>query len=221
MTPLVMALPVVLQIIAFLSLGILLLLVGRSMTWDEFFVPGRLQQWLLAALALVAIWSLRVEAIEGLAMHFLGVAVVTLVFGWRLALFLMVLVLALLLLLGIEDLQTLPVTFWLKGVLPIVITMGLLRFCEVRMPPHLFIYLYGVGFLGGALSALLAMGGQATLYFFFTPVSWEAIFRDYLQYALLMVLPEGVLNGMIITALVLFRPEWVATYSDMRYLEGR
>ncbi len=36
----------------------------------------------------------------------------------------------------------------------------------------------------------------------------------------LMMLPEAMLSGMLMTGLVVFRPEWVATYSDARYVDG-
>jgi len=85
----------------------------------------------------------------------------------------------------------------------------------------MFIYLYVVGFFGGALSVLVVMATNALVYGLFTDVAWESIVREYLQYTPLLILPEGVLNGMIITGLVMFRPEWVITYSDARYVDGR
>lgn len=74
-------LPLWLQTLAALIWILLTIWMLRDMTWDELFVPGRLQHWAVATLALLVIWNLRVEAIEGLAIHFLGLATVTLVFG--------------------------------------------------------------------------------------------------------------------------------------------
>lgn len=215
------AFPVWLQWLGGLVYFVLLVKILRDMTWDELFVPGRLQHWIIATLALLVIWNLRVEAIDGLAIHFLGIATLTLVFGWRLAIVLGSVVGFSLGILGHVDWLMLPMTLLTTVVLPVATTWALLRFSERRLPPHLFIYLYVVGFLGGALTSLVAMFSNALLFALFTDAELGSIFSEYLQYVLLMVMPEGVLNGMVITALVMFRPEWVATYSDTRYIEGR
>ena len=214
-------LPIWLQAVAALVWILLMVWMLRGMTWDEVFVPGRLQHWAVATLALLVIWNLRVEAIEGLAIHFLGLATITLVFGWRLAILMATLVIGALALVGHVDWRSIPLVILTTGALPVAVTWGLLRFSEHKMPPHMFIYLYFVGFLGGALSVLASMLANAFLFALFTDADLTSIFSEYLQYLLLMVMPEGFLNGMVITALVMFRPEWVTTYSDSRYVEGR
>lgn len=214
-------LPLWLQTLAALIWILLTIWMLRDMTWDELFVPGRLQHWAVATLALLVIWNLRVEAIEGLAIHFLGLATVTLVFGWRLAILMASLVIVALGVVGHVDGFSIPLTILTTGVLPVAVTWALLRFSERRLPPHMFIYLYFVGFLGGAVSVLVVMSANAFLFALFTDADLTSIFSEYLQYLLLMVMPEGFLNGMVITALVMFRPEWVTTYSDSRYIDGR
>ncbi len=213
--------PLWLQVLGTIGLAALLVWMLRGMTWDEVFVPGRIQHFLLAALVLVVIWSMRAEAVDGLAMHFLGVVAVTLVFGWRLAILMVFLVNIVLAFTGVLEPMQVPLTVLISGVAPALTTWGLLQLSERRLPPHMFIYLYVVGFLGGALSVLVVMAANALVYGLFTDLPWESIFREYLQYTPLLVLPEGVLNGMIITGLVMFRPEWVITYSDARYVDGR
>jgi len=213
--------PLWLQILGTIGLAVLMVWMLRSMAWDEVFVPGRVQHFLLATVVLVVIWSLRAEAVDGLAMHFLGVVAVTLVFGWRLAILMVSLVVVTLALIGIVEPMLVPLTILISGVAPALATWGLLQFSERRLPPHMFIYLYVVGFFGGALSVLVVMATNSLVYGLFTDVAWESIVREYLQYTPLLILPEGVLNGMIITGLVMFRPEWVITYSDARYVDGR
>jgi uncharacterized membrane protein len=214
-------LPLWLQVFATFGWILLMVWMLRDMTWDELFVPGRLQHWAVATLALLVIWNLRVEAIDGLAIHFLGLATVTLVFGWRLAIVMASIVIIALGIVGHVEWFSIPLTILTTGVLPVAVTWALLRFSERRLPPHMFIYLYFVGFLGGALSVLVVMSANAFVFALFTDADLTSIFSEYLQYLLLMVMPEGFLNGMVITALVMFRPEWVTTYSDSRYIDGR
>ncbi|AOV18061.1 hypothetical protein BJI67_14205 [Acidihalobacter aeolianus] len=47
------------------------------------------------------------------------------------------------------------------------------------------------------------------------------LLHDYLVYLPLLALPEGMLNGMLVTALVMVRPGWQITYSDARYLKSK
>jgi uncharacterized membrane protein len=213
--------PLWLQIATAAMLLLFLVWLVRGMTWDEVFVPGRMQHVLIAVAVLAVIWSLRAETVDGLAMHFLGAAVATLIFGWRLAILMLFVVVVILAIVGIVNPMMVPFTILVSGILPVLTTWGLLQLSERRLPPHMFIYLYVVGFAGGALSVLTVMVANALLYGLFTPLPWDLIVSEYLRYTMLLVLPEGVLNGMIITGLVMFRPEWVATYSDARYVDGR
>jgi uncharacterized membrane protein len=213
--------PLWLQLFAAVGLLFVLVWMLRGMTGEEIFVPGRVQHALVAIALLTVIWSMRAETVDGLAMHFLGAAVATLIFGWRLAILMLAVVVVILAGLGLVEPLMVPFTILVSGVLPVLTTWALLRFSERRLPPHMFIYLYVVGFFGGALSVLAVMVANAALYGLFTPLAWELVLSEYLRYTMLLVLPEGVLNGMIITGLVMFRPEWVATYSDARYVDGR
>jgi uncharacterized membrane protein len=36
-----------------------------------------------------------------------------------------------------------------------------------------------------------------------------------------MAIPEGFVNGMLILALVLMKPEWVSCFTDEQYLNGK
>jgi uncharacterized membrane protein len=213
-------LPLWLQLLAAGGLGLLVLRMLPRMNWAQLFVPGRLQQFLAVALVLLLIWSMRAESIEGLAMHFLGVVTITLVFGGQLAIVMVAMVVVVLAVVGTIELLQVPLIILLTGVLPVLVTVRLLQLSERRLPAHLFVYLYVVGFFGGGLSVLVVMGAHALVYGLFTEVSWTMIVRDYVRYMPLMMLPEAVLNGMLMTGLVVFRPEWVATYSDARYVDG-
>ena len=50
--------------------------------------------------------------------------------------------------------------------------------------------------------------------------SFHRISSDYLPFVPLYLFPEGLLNGMTITALIGVRPDWLKTYDDAIYLKG-
>jgi len=214
-------LPVALRVLSAVLLGVGMIVMLRRMPWENFFVPGRTQLFVIATLCLLLIWSLRAQALDGLALHFLGMTAVTLMFGWQLAILMVFLVVASLGVFGMLPLAAVPLTVLVAGVLPVAITWALLRFAEMHLPPHMFIYLYAVGFLGGALSVAATVLVSALIYGFFTELVWVDIYRDYVRFLLLLILPEAVVNGIVITGLVMVRPEWLATWSDERYIHGR
>ncbi len=214
-------LPVALLVIVGLLTGGGLVLLLRRMPWEALFVPGRAELFVAALLTLLLIWSLRAQVVDGLALHLMGMAAVTLIFGWQLAILLAFLVTGMLGLFGVLPMAAVPLTVLLAGALPVAVTWGLLRLTETRFPPHMFIYLYGVAFLGGALSAAVTVLGTGVIHALFTELAWSEVYRDYVRYLPLLVLPESVVNGIVITAMVVLRPGWLATWSDERYLHGR
>ena len=64
--------------------------------------------------------------------------------------------------------------------------------------------------LQGALaSAVMVAAGAYTVDFLLT---------DYLPYFLLLGFSEAWLSGALVTLLVVYRPQWVVSFDDSRYL---
>jgi uncharacterized membrane protein len=51
--------------------------------------------------------------------------------------------------------------------------------------------------------------------------SFDYLAENYLPFYFLMAWAEAFSTGMIITLLVVYRPEWVATFDDHRYLSSK
>ena len=49
----------------------------------------------------------------------------------------------------------------------------------------------------------------------------EQLVEESLQYLPLFMFPEAFVTGMLITIFVVYRPDWVATFDDERYLRGK
>jgi uncharacterized membrane protein len=63
---------------------------------------------------------------------------------------------------------------------------------------------------------MLAFSG----YFYLDGVySWQIIENNYLLLTTLMLFPEAMFNGMTITFLIIYKPEWVYTFYDRLYLD--
>ena len=51
--------------------------------------------------------------------------------------------------------------------------------------------------------------------------SWQVIEDNYLVLTSLMLFPEAMFNGMTVTLLVIYKPEWVYTFYDKLYLDNQ
>lgn len=171
-----------------------------------------------ASLTVMLLWFIRADVAPGLAIHLLCMTALTLLLGWRLAL-----VGALFPLLGsavsgAESWLTLGVNGLLLAAVPIGVSHLVWRLADRRLPANLFVYILGCGFFGALLAAATARLGGASIALLFGLQDWDAIRDQYLAVLPLTLFPEGIVNGMVISALAAFRPEWVTTLDARRYL---
>lgn len=189
--------------------------------WHRLDAQKSLSVFLGTTVALLVLWSIRADIGYGLEFHLLGVATVTLMFGWPLAILTVSLAQLGLTLNGAAAWSMYPLETLVHGVLPVFCAYAVLRASERWLPPHFFIYIFVCAFFGGALTmaishlaavaSLLAEGAQAPTH----PGMHSALILP------LMMLPEAFLNGMLMTLLVAYKPHWVMTFDDNKYLRGR
>jgi uncharacterized membrane protein len=106
--------------------------------------------------------------------------------------------------------------------LPAAVSWGTFRLLERRLPNHFFVYVLGNGFFGAALSvaaiglattALMALAGAYTL---------DYLFTHYTPYATLLISwAEAFTTGMAITVMAVYRPAWLETFDDVKYLHNK
>jgi uncharacterized membrane protein len=173
------------------------------------------------AVTLFMIWQLRIVVAPGLHLHLLGTTVLTLMFNWQAALLAHALVLAGITLTSDADFPAFAVNGLLTGVLPIAISYYLWRFNERFLPANYFVYVFVAAFFTSAL-AIMACGlaSYALLTVAAGPLP-EELLTEYLLLYLPITYPEAFLSGGIISVLVLYRPQWIATFDDSRYLNDK
>jgi uncharacterized membrane protein len=151
-----------------------------------------------------------IELPDGTRVHLLGMTTVTLLFGWRLAVLLGAMAGLLLVLFGQWNPAAWPLSLWLTTLLPVAVTSAMLAAVDCLRRTNIFVYMLGVGFGGGMLSLLAALLLGAVI---------SGRWLDHAA-ALLLVFPEGFLDGTIVTALAVFRPQLLRSYDDARYLDS-
>lgn len=173
-----------------------------------------------ACVAVLALWSIKAGIRPGLNFHLLGATALTLMFGPWFALFALSLVLAIVTAFNGEY-AAYPANLLIMAALPIGLSWALYRIVDRKLPNHLFIYVFLNGFFGSALAVSavgLASTGFAALAGAY-PLSY--LLENYLPFYLLMAWSEAFATGMLITILIVYKPEWVSTFDDRRYLHGK
>ncbi len=189
--------------------------------WGRLRDPAQLNCWLGAVVSLLVLWQIQAAIKPGITFHFLGATILTLMFGPRLALVGLTLVVAATSLWGAGDWQGFGLNGLTMAAIPVAVSYSLYRLIEDRLPNHLFVYIFLTAFAGAA--AAVATVGVVTVTLLASAGTYPAgqLFDFYLPYYLLLAWSEAVLTGMAMTLFVVYKPEWVATFDDRRYLRNK
>jgi len=193
----------------------------RRAPWARLKESAQSNMWWGMIVVLVLLWSLVAGVKPGLSLHLLGAAVFTLCFGPHFAFVGLSLVLAAVTLNGSGGWLSFAFNSLAMAGVGAAASYGIFRLAERWLPRNFFVYVFVNGFFGAALavmavgvcaSALLALGGAYSV---------EYLVGEYLPYFLLLGFSEAWLSGMAMTLFVIYRPEWVATFDDSRYLANK
>ena len=174
-----------------------------------------------ACLLLAGLWWMKAGAHAGLELHLLGLTAMVLLFGWRLALIGGAIALAILAGGGLYDWAALGVNGLVGLVFPVLLADRLHGLIYRWLPKHYFIYLMVSAHFSSMLviAAVMLAGGALVLLLGVHP--WSRVGSDYLLFLPMIMLPEGFLNGAILTMLTILRPEWVRSFDDRDYIDGK
>jgi uncharacterized membrane protein len=189
--------------------------------WKRLRDSSQLHVFLGAVVVLIVLWHLRGQVQPGLSYHVLGVTTLTLMFGWSMAIIASSLALVAVSLNAGYGWEGYLASILTVSLLPISLTQLILILARSWLPKHFFVYVLGNAFLTGWLVAyisgylavaLLVMSGAYTL------AELEVTIVPFFP---LMFFPEAIVNGWIVTIMVLFCPTWVHTFNDEQYVRGK
>ncbi|HHH37994.1 MAG TPA: molecular chaperone DnaJ [Sedimenticola sp.] len=201
--------------------SLLLLLAVRLGNWRRLLDSEQLNVFLGSCVALILLWQVRAQIDPAWAFHLLGVTTLTLMFGWSLAVAGASIVLLAVTINGSQDWGGFFLNALTLAVLPATLTQFSLVLARSYLPKNFFVYVLVnafltagfVGLVSGYLTSwLLVLSGRFTLL---------ELEQNFIPFFPLMFLPEAILNGWIMTILVLYRPRWVGSFSDVQYINGK
>ncbi len=200
-----------------LAVAALVWMMWHRAHWRMLADQRNLNVFLAATVAVLGLWLIKTGVRPGLEFHLLGATALTLMFRPLFALFAIALITAAVSLWH-GQYAAFPANWLIMGAVPVGVSWGIYRLVDGKLPNHLFIYIFLNGFFGAALAAA-AVGLASTGFAALSGVySLHYLLAEYLPYYLLMAWSEAFSTGMLITLLVIYRPDWVATFDDKRYL---
>lgn len=203
-----------------LLLAGLFVLMWHKAAWPVLKTPGNLNVLLGATVILLGLWLIKTGVRPGLNFHLLGATALTLMFRPWFAILALALVIAGLTLHN-GEFNAYPANVLLMAVLPVSVSWTIYRLVDRKMANHVFIYIFLNCFFGAGI-AIAVVGIAATLIATALGVySLNYLLENYLPFYMLMAWAEAFSTGMIMTVLVVYKPEWVATFDDQRYLVSK
>jgi uncharacterized membrane protein len=209
-----------LQALAGLISLVICYFVSKKLVFSQLLSDKKCQHLVFGSAACVFIlWMFRTGIYDGLSVHFLWLSALPLLLGFRWAIFSATLALVGVTLFGNDSIDMLGVNFLLGILAPITLTYGFYSLTFHKLPRHIFIYIFLCAFIPGALTIGLKMLALSGYFYLDGMYSWYVIRDNYLVLSTLMLFPEAMFNGMTMTLLVIYKPEWVYTFYDKLYLD--
>lgn len=204
----------------FLSWVAALLLLARALSalwcWARTADAEAWRVFGLAALLLAAMRGFNTSALNGVNLHFLGATIAALLFGpWRACV-----ALALVSLSGVLQgaaWQGFAADFLVSGALPVAVTILAWRWAQQVLPANVFVYVLGNAFGGAALAMAASTLSRAVL----TAAIGARGVEAYLAATPLLMFGEAFFSGAVLVLVVVYRPQWCATFDDRIYLWPR
>jgi uncharacterized membrane protein len=203
---------------AFGLLALLWIWCFRTGDFRELARAEKANVWMGSIVAITLLWSMKAGIRPGLNLHLLGATALTLMFGAQRAIVALSLAMAAVTLNGGAAWAPYALNVLLMAALPCLLSQPVLRLTERYLPGHLFVYIFSGAFFGAAWALVTTALAAAFLLWLADVYPAESLQEDFLPPFLLLSFAEAWLNGAAITLMVVYKPHWVCSFNDQRYL---
>ncbi|MCS0445360.1 energy-coupling factor ABC transporter permease [Vibrio diabolicus] len=191
----------------------------KKVVWPKLEKEKAFQHLVFATLFFFSIlWATQAGVKEGLQIHFLALTTLTMKYGWRMAFLISIPAMLVNHLLHDVSLLQLPTSLVLSALLPIFISYLVFLLSYHYLPRNIFVFIFVAGFFNGAITGSLHLLINSFYHLSVGHYDWETIQHNYFIFVPLLAFPEGLLNGMSLAVLTVFKPEWLRVFSDRDYI---
>jgi uncharacterized membrane protein len=199
------------SLLAFFILAVALWLRPWRMLSGPLLTPA-----LAAVVVLPWLWLLPQKMPQGLQVQLSGACLLVLMLGWPLAVVVLTGVALAVWLIGQTGWPAVLSQWLWIGLVPATVALGIGAMLRRWLPPNPFIYTLGRAFIGTAVAVFLSSVLMALVHQLAGAVALE----QALVARWLMAWGDAFLTGMFAAICVAFAPQWLATWSDERYLKS-
>ncbi|AVF59578.1 energy-coupling factor ABC transporter permease [Vibrio diabolicus] len=191
----------------------------KKVVWPKLEKEKAFQHLVFATLFFFSIlWATQAGVKEGLQIHFLALTTLTMMYGWRMAFLISIPAMLVNHLLHDVSLLQLPTSLVLSALLPIFISYLVFLLSYHYLPRNILVFIFVAGFFNGAITGSLHLLINSFYHLSVGHYDWETIQHNYFIFVPLLAFPEGLLNGMSLAVLTVFKPEWLRVFSDRDYI---
>ncbi len=201
---------------------ILLLYVFRSAPLKKFVRDTAGQHVYFGAMVmLLLIWGIKAGISPGLGFHQLGATLFTLMFDWPLAIIGLTVILIASIAVQMPDWLSLGINGLVSIIIPVMTSYAILKLSQKFLPDNFFIYVFVCAFFGGGIAVAISHISAIVLLSLVHAYPDTKLVHESLMVLPLIMFPEAFLTGMLISIFVVYKPEWVVTFDDERYIIGK
>jgi uncharacterized membrane protein len=190
----------------------------RSIRWQGLRQDNALQHSFFgAAVVLGFLWQIRAGVSAGLSIHIFGITVVTLMLGWALAVVAGLMALVLVVITGREPAIMFAANGLVTVMVPALVSHSIMMWERHRNFRNFFAYIFVCGFFGAGVSVAAAGTVMCLMLWSSGTYEFSELIHEYIRYLPLFMLPEGFVNGAVVTGLMVFHPDRLTTLDQRRY----
>lgn len=215
-------LPVTVQWVANVLFAILLLFAASRVPFKQLLANKPNQHVYFGAMViLMLMWVMKAGVSPGLGFHHLGATLFTLMFGWPLALFGLSSIMIVSILVQHNEWLSLGVNGCLSVAVPVITSYAVLKLSQKMLPDNFFVYIFVVAFFGAGIAVAFSRISSIALLSLVDAYPDTKLIQESLLYTPLFMFPEMFVTGMLTSIFVVYKPDWVMTFDDERYIIGK
>ncbi len=174
-----------------------------------------------AMVMLFLLWGIRAGVSPGLGFHHLGATLFTLMFGWPLAIFGLSVIMLASVLMQHNELISMGTNGCLSIVVPVMMSHAILKLSQKYLPDNFFIYIFVAAFFGAGVAVAASRLLSIVILSMVDAYPDAKLIAESLLYTPLFMFTEMFITGMLIIIFVVYKPDWVVTFDDERYIIGK
>jgi len=202
--------------------GIILLFTIKNIDFKQFLKNTQSQHVYFGAMVvLLLMWGMKAGVSPGLGFHHLGATLFTLMFGWPLAIFGLGIIMLASMLTEHSEWLSLGLNASLSIVIPVFTSYAVLKLSQKYLPDNFFIYVFVVAFFGAGLAVAASRLASVAILSLVGAYPDTRLMAESLLITPLFMFPEMFVTGMLVSIFVVYKPQWMETFDDDRYIKGK